>query len=126
MSILPRGENNINSLLVLLTTAVPEHSLSKIYADLCECCAQPVKTCERASRGRLTEDSQTKSANRFASLNLGASGSDFPPAETQPNVSCNGCARENAAVTANVEATPRLVDDDLSDAFEIRKEIQVY
>jgi hypothetical protein len=84
-----------------------------------------MRSCERANLGRPREDSQTTSANRFAALGLDASNSDSLSPDKQPDGQCDECARDDRVANAHVAPTPRLVDDQLGDAFELRNEIQV-
>lgn len=126
MSTSPRGEYTPHSLLVRLTKFVSEHSLTKIYTGLCESCVRAIKTCERSSLACPKKASQMKSPNRFASLNLSTSHIRLSSAEKRPNGGCDDCGRQGQTVAAEVDVTPRLIDDHLGDAFEIRKDIQVH
>jgi hypothetical protein len=103
-----------------------ELSLSKIYNGLCECCAKPMKSWERANIGRLREGSQTTSTNRFAAFNPGASSSDSLSTDKQPDGQCDECAKDDLVANVHVATTPRLVDDHLGDAFGLRSEMEVH
>lgn len=100
-------------------------SLNKIYIGLCEFCDKPMRNCEQTNLGRSCEASQKTLSNRFAVLKVGASDHDSPSGDNQPNRECNECARQDSTAKAKVPAIPRLVDDHLGDAFDIRKEVQV-
>ncbi|KAI9880764.1 MAG: hypothetical protein M1830_000653 [Pleopsidium flavum] len=101
-------------------------SLTKIYTDLCECCARPKERCKRVSPDRpLSSDSETVAVNRFTVLNLGNPKDDCACTEKTPNRQCEEDREETLTATPRAKATtPRLIDDPLGDAFELYKDIQ--
>lgn len=100
--------------------------MTKIYTDLCECCAKPKESCKRAGSDRRSQDSQTSApSNRFAVLNLGSPNGDCPSKDRLPDRHRDEHTREDLATMPRGKA-PRLTGDPLGDAFELRKEIQVH
>lgn len=97
--------------LPLLTSDLWGYSLTKIYTGLCECCAKPVEDCKQASE----QKGRDALKNRYDLLKVGTTGAGDIEGAT-----------EGLATVARVEDTPKLIDDPLGDAFEVRKELQVY
>jgi hypothetical protein len=119
------GNYDTDILLVLLTFTLLASSLTKIYTGLCECCAKPMKSCERPKLGRSQEDNQAALTNRYAVLGLNASDNETHSTDKPPYQRCDECERENRAATAKLKATPRLVGDHLGNAFDLGRAIQV-
>lgn len=84
-----------------------------------------MKSYDRAKVHGPSKDSQTTLPNRFAVLKLGICDGSLRPDDKGPNAQCIEYAREDTDVIAALSNTPRLVDDHLGDAFDLRKEIQV-
>ena len=84
-----------------------------------------MNSCDRAKTSRRSKDSQTALPNRFAVLKLGACDAYVRPADNDQNGQCGGCTRKDGDVEVGLKTTPRLIDDHLGDAFDLRKEIQV-
>ena len=95
-------------------------SLKKIYNNLCGCCAKPKDDCTRGHLRRSSIDDVDSARNRFESLALGYHNNVQP--STSPEVTTKNNKSEKKHSDNH---SPRIVDDTLGEAFELRKEIQV-
>ncbi|KAI9711032.1 MAG: hypothetical protein M1820_002470 [Bogoriella megaspora] len=99
-------------------------SLTKIYAELCECCGKPADVCDRDSHARISKDVTANTSNRFTTLPLEvdiSNGTDNIRSVPQEGRLHASPKKENIELAGHC---PRLIGDSLSDAFELRKEIQ--
>ena len=93
-----------------------------MHADLCACCARPKNTCENAQ----SESAQNTAKNPFAVLNH----TDRKQDDSVQSLTVNEHTKQNRGsggidAQSRVKSAPQIVDDSLSDAFEIRKAVQV-
>lgn len=98
-------------------------SLTKIYTDLCECCARPKGLCRRTDRDIAPINGDDTLSNRFSNLDVGDVGAVNELADNQRikrSKNLNLEKEESAAAS-----TPRLVDDALEEVFGLWKDIQV-
>ena len=128
MSSSQRGTRLIPQCLFSLTkreAADPRtFSLSQIYSGLCKSCARPLQECKNQQFNCYDPKSRTNQANKYAALRL-------EHHETKCLVQNGVYADQHgqhydlASVAPSCKTSPKIVDDSLSHAFEIRKEIQV-
>ena len=97
-------------------------SLTKIYTDLCECCAKPKERCLQAHKCKKSDEKRRCPLNRFATLELGHDNQSKKIGS--PSEQLDTKAKEHV-IKCHTTAYMRILDDTLSEAFELRKEIQV-
>lgn len=96
-----------------------------MYTGLCECCNKEMKACERNDRHLPPKDGGRSCLNRYDVLHTGVSDGHMISIDEEESDQCDECAREGGIAAPTVKALPRLVDDQLGDAFEILKQVQV-
>ncbi len=99
-------------------------SLKKIYHNLCECCAKPKDECTRGVHGKSQGDAAT-TRNRFETLTLGQH-DDISTSKNLRHVTRPEAEATELEDCPSDSPSPRIVNDTLGEAFELRKEIQVY
>ncbi|KAL9129553.1 MAG: hypothetical protein Q9217_002009 [Psora testacea] len=100
-------------------------SLTKIYAGLCECCAQPRADWKRGYESRPSQES-FRTSNRFSSLGVSCPDNDCCIQDEPYDFRCNNDAQDRKCKDTRLNSTiPPLVDDTLGFAFELLKVIEV-
>ena len=103
------------------------HSLTKIHANLCECCAKSKEKCKRADQCHPCEDSKKAPSNPFSILKFGCTvDHEYPSGiRTHDSQYDNGASDREGKTATSGPPAPRLIDDTLVEAVELRKAAQV-
>lgn len=111
-----------------LTRFLVFHSLTKIHADLCECCAKPKEKCKQADQYHPCGDSKKAPSNPFSLLKFGCTvDHEYPSGiRTHDSQYDNGASDREGKTATSGPRVPRLIDDTLVEAIELRKAVQVY
>lgn len=102
-------------------------SLTKIYTDLCECCAKPKDDCEH----RFCEDDCNfiggTCSNRFQALEFGDHDNEYSTVDDDSACQLDFTELGDVCIDGSRDESPStLVDDELSHTFEICQQVHVH
>ncbi|KAK3175945.1 hypothetical protein OEA41_007267 [Lepraria neglecta] len=101
-------------------------SLTKIHANLCECCAKPKEKRKQADQCHPCEDSKKAPSNPFSILKFGCTvDHEYPSGiRTHDSQYDNSASDREGKTATSGPSAPRLIDDTLVEAIELRKAAQ--